>query len=90
MAVPINGSSPAIDVSQRIDVVASDVPRIDWSPDGTLIAFSGLTGGVATIFVATSDGSAAPRAISDASAHRDLPTWSPDGGVDRVPREGPR
>ena len=81
MVVPVDGSGPANDVSQGIDVVASDVPQISWSPDGTQIAFSGLADGVATIFVATSDGSAGPRAISDNTANRDLPTWSPDGGV---------
>ena len=81
MVAPVDGSGPAIDVSQAIDVVASDVPQISWSPDGRLIAFSGLSEGVATIFVATSDGSAAPRAISDNTANRDLPTWSPDGAA---------
>jgi len=79
MVVPVDGSGPAVDVSQGIDVVASDVPQISWSPDGTQIAFSGVADGVATIFVATSDGGAAPRPILDASVDRDLPTWSPDG-----------
>jgi len=79
MVVPVDGSGPAIDVSHAIEVVASDVPQISWSPDSTQIAFSGLADGVATIFVATSDGGAAPRPILDASVDRDLPTWSPDG-----------
>ena len=81
MVVPGDGSGPAVDVSQGIDVVASDVPQISWSPDGTQIAFSGVAHSVATIFVATSDGSAAPRAISDNTTNRDLPSWSPDGAA---------
>jgi WD40 repeat protein len=79
MVVSVDSPGPAIDVSHGIEVVASDVPQVSWSPDSRRIAFSGLADGVATIFVASSDGGAAPRAISDASIDRDLPTWAPDG-----------
>jgi hypothetical protein len=78
LVVPVDGSGPAIDVSQGIEVWPSSVPQISWSPDGSQIAFAGEQDGVATIFVGNGDGSGvAP--ITDQLAQRDLPSWSPDG-----------
>ena len=79
MVAPIDGAGPAIEVSDSMELLASDVPQMSWSPDGERIAFSGLEHGVATIFVTASDGGRAPVAITDGTADRDVPTWSPDG-----------
>ncbi len=79
LVVPIDGPGPPVDVSNGIEVLASDVPQMSWSPNGKSIAFSALRDGVATIFVAPSDGSHAPAPITDSGANRDVPTWSPRG-----------
>ena len=81
LVVSVAGSQPAVDVGQGHDVVPSTVPSVAWSPDGQRIAFASADGGVATIYVAASDGSAITP-ITDGTADRDLPTWSPDG--DRI------
>jgi len=78
MVVPADGSATAIDISHGIDVLPSEVPAIAWSPDGQRITFAGEQGGVATIFVAAADGGDVS-AITDGTADRDLPSWSPDG-----------
>jgi hypothetical protein len=79
LVVPVDGAGPPIDVSRGIATLSSDMPQMSWSPSGDRIAFSALKDGVATIFVAASDGSRSPAAITDQTAHRDVPTWSPRG-----------
>ena len=79
LVVPVDGRRDPVDLSDGIEVVASDVPQISWSPDGSRIAFAAQKESVTTIFVAASDGTGAPVAITNSSADRDLPTWSPDG-----------
>lgn len=74
----VDGSGSPIDVAPGIQVPSTSVTVVAWSPDGERIAFAADDRGVATIFVAASDGSGAT-AITDPSAHRDLPSWSPDG-----------
>ncbi|MDQ3212235.1 MAG: peptidase S9 [Acidobacteriota bacterium] len=49
-----------------------------WSPDGNLIAFSGLTGGFNDLFVYDLAAGAVRRLTTDAFAELD-PAWSPDG-----------
>lgn len=78
LVAPVDGSGHAVDVSQGREVVPASVPSVAWSPEGQRIAFASLDGGVATIYVAASDGSAVTP-ITDGTADRDLPTWSPDG-----------
>jgi WD40 repeat protein len=75
---PVAGSGRAVDVGQGREVVPTSVPSVAWSPDGQRIAFASVDGGVATIYVALSDGSGVTP-ITDGAADRDLPTWSPDG-----------
>lgn len=48
-----------------------------WSPDGNLIAFSGLVGGLNDLFVYDLSASALRRLTTDAFAELD-PAWSPD------------
>ena len=79
LVVPVEGSSPPVDVGNGIEILESDVPQMSWAPDGARIAFAARVDGVATILVATSDGSRPPVQITDRSVDRDLPTWSPDG-----------
>jgi hypothetical protein len=50
-----------------------------WSPDGNLIAFSGLVGGFNDLFVYDLRASSLRRLTTDAFAELD-PAWSPDGG----------
>jgi Tol biopolymer transport system component len=49
-----------------------------WSPDGNLIAFSGLVGGLNDLFVYDLAASSLRRLTNDAFAELD-PAWSPDG-----------
>src|SRR3954452_5590329 len=49
-----------------------------WSPDGNLIAFSGLVGGFNDLFVYDLRSSSLRRLTTDAFAELD-PAWSPDG-----------
>ena len=80
MVVRVDGAGAPISIGNGIEVLASDVPQMTWSPDGTRIAFAATKDGVSTIFVAASDGTGSPVPITDSSAERDVPTWSPDGG----------
>ena len=81
LVAAVAGSQPLVDVGQGRMVVPTTVPSVAWSPDGQRIAFASVDGGVATIYVARSDGSGVTP-ITDGTADRDLPTWSPDG--DRI------
>ena len=49
-----------------------------WSPDGTRIAFSGLTGGLTDLFTVDVASGAVNRLTNDAYADIQ-PAWSPDG-----------
>ncbi len=49
-----------------------------WSPDGNLIAFSGLVGGLNDLFVYDLSANSLRRLTTDAFAELD-PAWSPDG-----------
>ena len=79
LVAPVAGSQRVVDVGHGREVIPASVPSVAWSPDGKQIAFASMEGGVATIFVAASDGSGVTP-ITDGTADRDLPTWSPDGG----------
>jgi len=73
----VDGSTPTLlEVSADLDVVVGDIPNVSWSSDGSRIAFAARAGANAQIFVVNRDGSSL-RAITDGSAHSDLPSWSP-------------
>ena len=56
----------------------SEIYNPTWSPDGSRIAFSALTGGLSDLFVYSFENAALRRITADAFA--DLhPAWSPDG-----------
>jgi dipeptidyl aminopeptidase/acylaminoacyl peptidase len=78
MVVAADGSAPPMEAGNGLDVAAGDVPNFAWSPDSRQIAFSAGRTGVSTIYLAASDGSGSVP-LTDASADRDLPSWSPDG-----------
>lgn len=78
LVAPVVGSGRVVDVGQGREVAPTSVPSVAWSPDGQRIAFASVDGGVATIYVAASDGSGVTP-ITDGTADRDLPTWSPGG-----------
>ncbi|MBK8164349.1 MAG: PD40 domain-containing protein [bacterium] len=50
-----------------------------WSPDDTLIAFSSRRGGQTDIWMTDSDGTTAPRRITDDAATENDVAWSPSG-----------
>lgn len=53
--------------------------RLEWSPDGSRIAFNGTLGyGASDIYVVNADGSGLTNLTNDGSA-ASWPTWSPDG-----------
>ena len=52
--------------------------HLDWSPDGTTIAFSGMTGGLPHVYTVRPDGSGETR-LTDVSTMDEGPSWSPDG-----------
>ncbi len=55
-----------------------DIVNPAWSPDGKLIAFSGLIGGFNDLYIYDLDASQVRRLTTDAFAELD-PAWSPDG-----------
>ena len=69
------------DGARQRDVVVRELDEITgltWSPDGRSMAFSGLTGGMADLFVYDLEHSSLRRLTHDIFA--DLqPAWSPDG-----------
>jgi Tol biopolymer transport system component len=67
-----------VSLSAGLAVVATDVPSLDWSPDGTSIAFAALEDSVSAIYVAGMNGGH-PVRVSGELGQADLPTWSPDG-----------
>jgi dipeptidyl aminopeptidase/acylaminoacyl peptidase len=78
MIASADGSSSTAIISGGVSVAASEVTSLAWSPDAAMVAFSGQDGDTLRIYVAAADGTGTT-AITDASARRDLPTWSPDG-----------
>jgi Tol biopolymer transport system component len=50
-----------------------------WSPDGSRIAFSRVTGESTDVFTMRSDGTDLRRLTSARTAHEDMPSYSPDG-----------
>jgi Tol biopolymer transport system component len=60
----------------RLEAI-DEVLNPSWSPDGNLIAFSGLAGGLNDLFVYDLQASALRRLTNDAFAELD-PAWSPD------------
>ena len=52
--------------------------ELDWSPDGTAIAFSASSGGLTHVYTVKPDGTAQTRLTSLATVD-DGPSWSPDG-----------
>ncbi len=75
---PVDGSDGAVEVSQGLDVLGGDVPQFSWSPDGSRIAVSAVDDGVATVYLAASDGSGTTP-LTDGTIDSDLPSWSLDG-----------
>ena len=70
-------------VADVMDVIHEDIgPVLDWSPDGSRIAYTDRTeddGSVVSplaVRVVASDGSGSPRTIARSAV---LPVWSPDG-----------
>jgi hypothetical protein len=78
MVVPADGSIGPYEVGGGREVGPAAVQSLSWSPDSTHVAFASIEGGVSTILIASITG-AAPVALTDDTANRDLPTWSPDG-----------
>jgi Tol biopolymer transport system component len=50
-----------------------------WSPDGSQIAFSFVSGGFGNVFVMNADGTGARNVTNQADSFNTKPTWSPDG-----------
>ncbi|MDQ5870973.1 MAG: serine/threonine-protein kinase [Acidobacteriota bacterium] len=50
-----------------------------WSPDGSRLAYSGLTTGNPTLYVKNTDGSGQPVRLTDAAMAEFPNSWSPDG-----------
>ncbi len=75
----VNAENGDIERKVKLDGIGA-ITSPAWSPDGQLIAFSGLDGGVSDIY--TWDvGTGALTQLTD-DKHADLqPTWSPDGST---------
>jgi hypothetical protein len=56
----------------------SGITNPTWSPDGSRIAFTGLSAGVSNLFVVNVDGTGLRR-LTDGRAAALHPSWSPDG-----------
>jgi hypothetical protein len=66
-------------IEVRVPLTTIDAPESpDFSPDGKLIAFSGMRGSVADIFTVDLDSKEITNLTSDAFAQY-APTWAPDG-----------
>jgi hypothetical protein len=66
-------------IEVRIPLTTIDAPESpDFSPDGKMIAFSGMRGSVADIFTVEIDSKTVVNLTSDAFAQYS-PTWAPDG-----------
>ena len=75
-----------VDVDDARVVSEREVPGVDavfnpsWSPDGSRLAFSGMSGGVLDLFLMDAASGQVSRLTSDVWAEVD-PEWSPDGGT---------
>jgi hypothetical protein len=66
-------------IEVRVPLTTIDAPESpDFSPDGKLIAFSGMRGSVADIFTIDLDSKQVTNLTNDAFAQY-APTWAPDG-----------
>lgn len=65
-------------VHERIEVPIAGITNPTWSPDGTQLAFTGLSAGVSNLFVVNVDGTGLHRLTDDRAAALH-PAWSPDG-----------
>ena len=50
-----------------------------WSPDGSQIAFSFVSGGFGNVFVMNADGTGVRNVTNQVDSFNTKPTWSPDG-----------
>jgi Tol biopolymer transport system component len=65
-------------LTSGLPIVTPDLAGITWSPDGSTIVFNSSDKGLNRLYSVGVDGSGL-RAISDRSADRRYPAWSPDG-----------
>ena len=65
-------------VYRRIEVAVSGITNPTWSPDGTRLAFTGLSEGMSNLFVVDADGTGLRR-LTEGRAAALHPSWSPDG-----------
>ena len=74
----LDDPASAVTVSGPYQVVATEIPSFDWSPDGSTIAFAASYESGGSIMAVARDGSQL-RAITDGTTQVGLPSWSPDG-----------
>jgi len=72
--------SGARSVTGEMQVNSPSVGGVTWSPDGTKLMLESFDGLVNRIYVVGADGSGL-HPITDATAHRRTPAWSPDGSL---------
>ena len=71
-------------IEVRIPLTTIDAPESpDFSPDGKLVAFSGMRGSEADIFTVNLETKEIVNLTKDEFADY-APTWAPDGRVDRL------
>ena len=63
----------------RVDLPAGTYPLLNWSPDGTSIAFGVESDQGTRIYVVMATDGAVAFPISDPALHAQRPSWSPDG-----------
>lgn len=71
--VPVAGGAP-----QRLDLPSGTV-MVKWSPDGTTLAFSDVSGGYAHLSLAPATGGTVTRLTTAEKTYAIEPDWSPDG-----------
>ena len=72
--------SGARSVTAEMQVNSPSLGGVTWSPDGTKLMLESFDGLVNRIYVVGADGSGL-HPITDATAHRRTPAWSPDGSL---------
>jgi Tol biopolymer transport system component len=70
--------SQARSLTGGLRIATSDVAGITWSPDGSTLIFHSSDRGIDRLYRVGVDGSGL-QAMSDKTADRSYPTWSPDG-----------
>lgn len=65
----------------RIDLPADTAPALNWSPDGTSIAFGVESDRETRIYVVPARDGARPVPITDPALQALRPSWSPDGSL---------